>query len=87
MEGLTNQDIDAVIEACQTWALMHHRTKLTVQEAAAMRVKLKQRLHNQMQAKPDQLELVKLAHRLANEAIDARRDTAQKREHARMVRA
>ncbi len=84
---MTNQGIDAILEACQTWAQMHHRTRLTVQEASAIRVKLKARLHSKWQAKPDQLELVTLAHRLACDAVAARRDGAQKNEHARIAPA
>lgn len=76
---MTNQDIDAVMAACGTWVEQHHRTKLTVQEASAIRQALKKRLHSQFQAKPDLVELVQLAHHLANGAVDQRRDRAELR--------
>ena len=81
---MTNQDIDAVMAACAAWVQQHHRTALTVQEAAAIRVKLKARLHNRMLPKPEELELVTLAHHLANGAVANRRDKAQRAEHGRM---
>lgn len=84
---MTNQDIDAVMSACGAWVKQHHRTALTVQEAGAIRVKLKDRLHSKWQAKPDIVELVQLAHHHANNAVTARRDRTQRAEHGRMVRA
>lgn len=84
---MTNQDIDAIMAACAAWVEQHHRTKLTVQESSYIRGKLKTRLHNRMQPKPEELELVTLAHRLANSAVEHRRDAAQQHEHARMSRA
>jgi hypothetical protein len=84
---VTEQLIDQIMVACDTWAQMHHRTRLTIQEAGYIRGKLKARLSNRMQPKPEELELVQLAHRLANSAVANRRDQAQRGEHARMVRA
>lgn len=84
---MTNQDIDAIMAACAAWVQQHHRTTLTHPEANYIRGKLKARLHNRMQPKPEELELVTLAHRLANSAIANRRDAAQRTEHARMARA
>lgn len=83
---LKNNDIDAIMAACAAWVEQHHRTKLTHQEANYIRGKLKGRLHNQMQPKPEELELVTLAHRLANSAVAGRRDRAQQQEHQRMAR-
>lgn len=84
---MTNQDVDAIMVACDTWAQTHHRTRLTIQEASAIRVKLKARLHSKLQPKPDQLELVTLAHRLACSAVANRRDRAQRIEHQRIAPA
>lgn len=81
---MTNHDIDSILAACATWVQQHHRTTLTVQESSAIRAKLKGRLHSQMQVKPDELEMVQLAHRHANAAVTARRDRAQQQEHARL---
>lgn len=84
---MTNHDLDAILEACAVWVEQHHRTKLTHPEANYIRGKLKARLHNRMQPKPEELELVTLAHRLANSAVANRRDAAQQQEHQRMARA
>jgi hypothetical protein len=83
---MTNNDIDSVMAACSAWVEQHHRTKLTVQESGAIRVRLKVRLHSPMQAKPEERELVEIAHRLANEVVAKRRDAAQRAEHHRVAR-
>lgn len=74
---MTNQDIDAIMAACAAWVQQHHRTALTVQEVSYIRGKLKTRLHNRMQPKPEEIELVTLAHRLANSVVAGRRDRAE----------
>lgn len=84
---MTNHDIDAILSACAAWVQQHHRTALTLKETAYIRGKLKTRLHNKMQPKPEELEFVTLAHRLANSAVAHRRDGAQRAEHSRMDRA
>lgn len=76
MASVNNGDVDAVLEACRTWAQQHHQTDLTIQERGYIRTKLKERVHNRMVPKPDQVELVTIAHRLANSAIANRRDAA-----------
>lgn len=78
---------DAVLDACRLWARFHHQTSLTGTEATRIRAALKRRLHDTMLPKPTDAELVTLAHRLCNEMMDARRDAAQRTEHARMSRA
>lgn len=74
---MTNHDIDAIIAACAEWTQQHRRTALDRQEKNYIRGKLKARLHNKMQPRPAELELVTLAHRLANSAVAHRRDRAE----------
>lgn len=74
---MTNQDIDAIVAACDAWVQQHHRTALDHQEKNYIRAKLKARLHSKMQPKPGELELVTLAHRLANSAVAHKRDRAE----------
>lgn len=83
----TVERADAILSACKAWVKQHHRTELTGKEATYIRAKLKERLHDRMLPKAADVELVQLAHRLANSAVDRRRLAAQQDEHARMVRA
>lgn len=80
---MKNRDIDAIISACAVWVHQHHRTSLTAKEASAMRVRLKAILHSQ--PKPSEIDMVRAAHRLANDAVAARRDHAMLAEHQRMA--
>ena len=82
----TVERADAVLEACRTWVQHHHQTSLTGPEATRIRARLKERLHDRMLPKATDHELVALAHKLVNQAIDARRDQVQRGELARVMK-
>lgn len=84
---MNREDIGTIMEACKAWVSDHHRSPLTIKEANYIRGKLLKRWDDRLKPKPEVLELVGLAHRLANSAIAHRRDAAQRAESIRLAGA